>query len=106
MARTKTTTRKLIPRETLEEAAKVLKVLAHPDRMRMVELLLMEDHSVGQLAERVDLAPAAVSQHLNLMRAHGILASERVDRSVYYRVINPNAKQMIDCLRKFGDGTR
>ncbi|MBI1373267.1 MAG: metalloregulator ArsR/SmtB family transcription factor [Phycisphaera sp.] len=101
-----TKTRKLIPQEVLEQAAQVLKVLAHPDRMRMVELLMDDEYTVGELAELVGLAPAATSQHLNLMRAHGILDSERADRSVYYRVISPNATHMIDCLRKFGGGGR
>ncbi|QNN22541.1 winged helix-turn-helix transcriptional regulator [Planctomycetales bacterium ZRK34] len=85
----------------IEQAAKVLRVLAHADRIRMVELLLSGDYSVGELAEAVDLAPAAVSQHLNLMRAHGILESQRDQRQVYYRVIDPTARQMITCLRKF-----
>ena len=42
-----TKTRKLIPQEVLDQAAQVLKVLAHPDRMRMVELLMDDEYTVG-----------------------------------------------------------
>ncbi len=90
--------------DTLEQAAKVLKVLAHPQRLRMVEMLGREAISVGELAQRLDLAPAAVSQHLNRMEAHGILAGERVNRQVIYRVVNPNARFLIECLTRHGDG--
>ncbi len=89
-----------LPRPALEEAARVLRVLAHPDRLRMIELLIAGRHSVGELAEAVGLAPPAVSQHLNHMRAHGILRVEREGRTAYYQVDNPNAINVIDCIRK------
>lgn len=95
---------KPIPMETLESAALVLRVLAHPQRLKMVELLLARPIAVGELAEAVGLAPAAVSQHLNNMRAHGIVDCHRVGRQVHYEVINANARHLIRCLRQYGDG--
>lgn len=95
---------KPIPAETLESAATVLRVLAHPQRLKLVELLLQRPVSVGELAEAVGLAPAAVSQHLNNMRAHGIVESRRNGRRVHYEVVNANARQLIKCLRQYGDG--
>ena len=62
-----------LPDDLLEQAAKVLRVLAHPDRMRMVELLLIDRYSVGELAEEVGLSPAATSQHLNQIGSLGVL---------------------------------
>jgi DNA-binding transcriptional ArsR family regulator len=82
----------------------VLRVLAHPHRLKMVELLLERPVAVGELAQAVGLAPAAVSQHLNNMRAHGIVESRRVGRHVHYEVIKANARQLIGCLRLYGDG--
>lgn len=84
----------------LEESARVLRVLAHPHRLKFVELLMAGRLSVGELADAVDLAPAAVSQHLNHMRAHGILGVERDGRTAYYRVENPNAINVIQCIHK------
>ena len=87
---------------TLEESARVLRVLAHPHRLKFVELLMAGRLSVGELAEEVDLAPSAVSQHLNNMRAHGILGVEREGRTAYYRVVHPSAINMIKCIHKHG----
>ncbi len=84
----------------LEESARVLRVLAHPHRLKFVELLMGGRLSVGELAEAVDLAPSAVSQHLNHMRAHGILDVEREGRTAYYRVDNPNAINVIQCIHR------
>jgi ArsR family transcriptional regulator len=95
-----------IPAETLEAVAAALRVLAHPIRLRVVELLEQDDHTVGELAESLDLAPAACSQHLNLMRAHGLLAARRDGKTVYYRVSNPHALNVINCIRRNLDDNR
>lgn len=95
---------KAIPVETLESAGLILRVLAHPQRLKLVELLLEKSVPVGRLAETVGLAPAAVSQHLSHMRAHGIVDCRRVGREVHYEVVNANAKDSIKCVRQHGTG--
>lgn len=89
--------------ETLEESARVLRVLAHPHRLKFVELLMAGRLSVGELAEAVGLPPNAVSQHLNHMRAHGILDVDREGRVAYYRVENPSVINVIQCIHKHGN---
>jgi DNA-binding transcriptional ArsR family regulator len=91
---------KAIPSEVLERMAAALRVLAHPHRLRIVELLMDQDLTVGELAEALDIAPSACSGHLNLMRAHGLLASGREGKAVYYRVDDPSAANVIQCIRK------
>ncbi len=93
-----------IPAEALEEAARVLRVLSHPHRLQFIELLMTRRHTVGELAEAVGIAPHAASQHLSHMRAHGILAVQRKGRTAYYKVDNPNAVNVIKCIRKHGRG--
>ncbi len=102
MSRTKAP---LLDMQMLEESARVLRVLAHPHRLKFVELLMSGRLSVGELAEEVDLAPSAVSQHLNNMRAHGILGVERDGRTAYYHVVHPSALNMIKCIHKHGRKT-
>jgi ArsR family transcriptional regulator len=51
------------------------------------------------LAERLGLPQAAVSQHLNLMKARGLLISERQGRSVHYKVLHPQCAQILSCIR-------
>ena len=90
--------------KVLEMAADVLKVLAHPYRLKIVELLSDNRLSVGDLAEHLDLAHNAVSQHLSQMKAHGILDVVRVGRTAYYHVVNPNAINVINCIKEHGCG--
>lgn len=92
--------------QTLQHAANVLRVLAHPHRLKIVDLLMDQNLTVGQLAQSLDLAPNAVSQHLNHMRAHGILEAQRDGRSVFYHVINPNALNVIQCIRRHNQDDR
>ena len=89
-----------IPMQMLEHCAACLKVLAHPHRLKMVELLGHHRYTVGELAGELDLAPAAVSQHLSKMKACGLLGSEREGKEVYYNVANPQATNVIECIQK------
>ncbi len=91
---------KAIPEDVLELMAAALRVLAHPHRLRIVELLMDQDLTVGELAEVLDIAPSACSGHLNLMRAHGLLAARREGKVVYYHVDHPSAVNVIKCIRK------
>jgi DNA-binding transcriptional ArsR family regulator len=97
-------TRKNVPLTlaTLEKAAATLRALAHPHRLKIVEELLGTQHTVGELAQALSLAPPAVSQHLNFMKAHRLLDARRQGRSVYYRVASPHAVNVINCIRKHG----
>jgi ArsR family transcriptional regulator, zinc-responsive transcriptional repressor len=90
----------MIPMETLEVVARALRVLAHPVRLKLVELLLDEEVPVGELADRVGIAPHVASQHLNNLRAHGLLAARRDGKSVLYRVVGPEAVNVIECIRR------
>jgi DNA-binding transcriptional ArsR family regulator len=86
--------------EVLEQTALALRVLAHPHRLKIVELLEQRDLSVGELALELGIAPNACSQHLNLMRAHGLLDSRRDGKVVFYKVGHPSALSVIQCIRK------
>ncbi len=89
--------------DLLQRASEGLRVLAHPQRLKLVELLLTKPHSVGELAEVTDMAPAAVSQHLNHMRAHGLVTNRREGRRVFYEVTSPQPITLIECIRRNKD---
>jgi DNA-binding transcriptional ArsR family regulator len=93
-----------ISAQTLEQAANMLRVLAHPQRLRMVELLMQRAVPVGELARTLGLPAAAVSQHLAHMRTSGIVQRQRLGRHVHYRVVDPNAMTLIECLRRSARG--
>jgi DNA-binding transcriptional ArsR family regulator len=86
--------------DVLEACAERLRVLAHPHRLRIVELLIADRHSVGELADAMDLKPSDVSRHLSHMRAHDLLDVERDGRTAYYRVVDPHARNLISCIRR------
>jgi DNA-binding transcriptional ArsR family regulator len=92
------TKNKPLPEASFERIAPVLRVLGHPDRLRIVELLMREAVTVAELAERLGLAQNAVSQHLSGMAAHEIVARKREGRCVYYSVVHPAARSLMQCM--------
>jgi DNA-binding transcriptional ArsR family regulator len=89
--------------EGLGQAAECLRILAHPHRLRMIQMLLQGDYTVGELAEACDLPSAMASEHLRLMQRCGFLASEKEGRRVYYRVVEPHLKDILKCIEgRFG----
>jgi ArsR family transcriptional regulator, zinc-responsive transcriptional repressor len=90
---------KPIPAKVLERCAASLKVLAHPARLRIVELVAERRLTVGELALALGEPQAVVSQHLIRMRAVDLLSVEREGRMAYYRVANPSCSAVLDCIR-------
>ena len=90
----------LIDLDRLTEAAECLKTLAHPHRLRIVEMLLGGRYTVGELAEKCDITSPVASGHLRLMQRCGFLASERDGRNVYYKITEPCLKKLIGCIRE------
>ncbi len=94
-----TETQNLLPMERLAQAALVLRVLAHPHRLRICELLMQGRIPVNDIAEHLGIPSNAASQHLGIMKAHGIVGSEREGKTVYYRVISPHPAWLLGCIR-------
>lgn len=91
----------MIPESNLEVAATVLKVIAHPKRLRINELLINHNQlKVSELAELMDTPPNTISQHLKLMKAHHIVDARREGRYMYYVSIHPAAVTVLSCIRK------
>ncbi len=99
------TTLKLTELQAMSEAAECLRALAHPHRLRMVQMLLQGDFPVGVLAEACGLPSAMASEHLRLMQRCGFLTSEKDGRKVFYRVVEPHLKNILKCIEeRFGVG--
>ncbi len=87
------------------QAAECLKTLAHPVRLRMVQLLLHGRYTVGELAEDCDVPDNVASEHLRMMQRCGFFTSEREGRRVYYRVAEPHLENIMNCIQsRFLDG--
>ena len=72
-----------------KELAEIFKIIAHPDRIRIIEELRSDEKDVNSLAQGLDLPSPRVSQHLALMRAHRIVEERRDGRHHYYHLIQP-----------------
>ena len=90
----------LLPDEAFEKAADCLKVMAHPARLKMVNILMQGEFAVHEIAEACNASPNQACEHLRLLKGHGLLDSERRGRTVYYRIASPQLPGLIDCIRK------
>jgi len=86
--------------EALERAAGCLRVLAHPARLHMVELLLQGSYTVGALAEACGIPGAQASAHLGKMRDRGLLSCARHGREMHYSVEEALLAGIMDCMRR------
>ena len=80
--------------------AQLFRVLGHPVRIRMLELLTDGERTVGQLQAELDLDSSGTSQHLAALRQQGILDSRRAGTSVYYRIRDPRVSQLLAVARQ------
>ncbi|MFO7901705.1 MAG: ArsR/SmtB family transcription factor [Planctomycetota bacterium] len=83
----------------LDEAAACLKVMAHPARLRIVDILTQGEFSVNEIAEYCELPPHQACEHLRLMQSHGLLDSERRGRAVYYGIASPRLPKLLQCIK-------
>lgn len=84
----------------LGQAAECLRVLAHPHRLRMIQMLLAGNYAVGELAEACELPTAMASEHLRLLQRCGLLTSDKEGRKVFYRIAEPHLKHIMRCIEE------
>src|SRR5690349_13833971 len=95
---------KLTSLEALGQAAECLRTLAHPHRLRIVQMLLQGRYTVGELAEACDIPSHMASEHLRLMQRSGFLAQAKEGRFVYYTIAEPHLANILACVEaRFGN---
>lgn len=80
------------------QAEQLLKILANKNRLIILCSLQDKEMSVSQLNEAVPLAQSALSQHLAALRKANVVATRRESQTIYYRVIDDNAVQLLSTL--------
>lgn len=94
---------RLMPMTALERAAECLKILAHPHRLRMIEMLLRSRHTVGALAQSCGIPSHMASEHLRLMHRCGLMKGQKEGRQVYYQITEPHLANILACIEeRFG----
>ncbi len=83
----------------LENAAECLKVMAHPVRLKIVNVLMQGEFAVHEIAEVCKTSPNQTCEHLRLLKGHGFLSSERRGRTVYYKIASPQLPGLLECIQ-------
>jgi DNA-binding transcriptional ArsR family regulator len=88
-----------IEADKILSAVNMLKVIAHPVRLAIVDLLTKNKKmTVLEIQEALNLEQAIASQHLTLMEDKGVLVSEKVSRNKYVALRYPKMINIVTCL--------
>lgn len=78
-----------VEKDLYRRHADFCKVIAHPTRLQIIDILHDGEMSVTDLATQLQVAVGNLSQHLNLMKQRRVLESRKEGNSVIYRLANP-----------------
>lgn len=81
-----------------EEVAATLAAMANPKRLMVMCTLLTGEKSVGELADTVELDPAALSQHLAKMRALRLVSTRRDGQTIFYSQASAEVHALLETL--------
>ena len=84
--------------EKYKGRAKILKALAHPSRLMMVDALADKARCVCELRDLVGADISTVSKHLTILKNAGIVQDERRGTMIYYHLLTPCVLNFFDCL--------
>lgn len=85
-------------RREYEMKAKVIKALAHPSRLMMVDALSEGEKCVCELRDLVGSDISTVSKHLSVMRNAGIVDDRKAGQQVFYRLRVPCIIKFLECV--------
>jgi ArsR family transcriptional regulator len=91
--------------ETLRQyKAQLLRALAHPTRIAILEALRGGEVASGALLGQLQIEQANLSQHLAVLRARQVVVNRKVGNQVFYTVRDPVLIQVLDLLREYCQG--
>lgn len=80
--------------------AELFRTLANPVRIRILEVLREAGSlTVGEIQVRVGVEPSNVSQHLSILRGHGLVTTRRDGTSIWYSIAAPDLFDLLDVAR-------
>lgn len=86
-----------------EIKANLFKALAHPARIRVLEILSANNAptSVSEILAETELEPTLLSQHLAVLKRHHVVSAQRVGNSVIYELAHPKISELLVIARAF-----
>lgn len=80
--------------------AELFKALAHPIRVRVLEVLVEGERTVGELADELDVEMSHLSQQLGVLRRAEVVVAHRVGSTVRYSLRDPRTAQLLAVARQ------
>jgi DNA-binding transcriptional ArsR family regulator len=90
-------------RPLYEIKANLFKALAHPARIRTLEILSASSHPtpVSEILADTGIEPTLLSQHLAVLKRHHVVSSKREGNAVYYELAHPKISELLTIARSF-----
>jgi ArsR family transcriptional regulator, arsenate/arsenite/antimonite-responsive transcriptional repressor len=80
--------------------SEILKALAHPIRLRMVEGLMHNECNVNKIVKALKIPQSTASQHLALLKARGVVQARKEGVKTCYRVLDARISELVKILGK------
>lgn len=84
----------------LKLQANIYKALASEKRLEIIQLLRTQELTVSKIQKMLDIPQANLSQHLQVLREHGLVTSQRNGQYIYYQLAHPSIVKSIDLIRE------
>ena len=92
------------PEQPLYEIkANLFKALAHPARIRILEILSANERptTVSEILAETEMEPTLLSQHLAVLKRHHVVSGQRVGNAVIYEMAHPKISELLVIARMF-----
>ncbi len=83
-----------------KDVSDLLKIMAHPERLMVLCQLTRGEVGAGQLQQGSSLSQSAFSQHLSVLRKHGLVVVRKESQLVYYSLADERSAQIIESLER------
>lgn len=87
-------------KEHIEIAARALKAISHPLRLKILCVVGDQEVCVQDIVDAVGTSQSNISQHLAILRDKGVLATRKDANRVFYRVADQRTLQLIVMMRE------
>ena len=81
-----------------EARARIIKALAHPSRLFIIDRLSRQDYCVQELAEMIEADISTVSRHLSVLKNAGLVRDEKEGQKVFYKINCPCVLNFFTCV--------
>lgn len=84
--------------QAYEARASIIKAMAHPSRLLIIDELKKQDRCVGELTDMIGADTSTVSKHLSVLKNAGIVSDTRKGTAIYYTLLCPCILDFIGCI--------